>query len=68
MPTWSEENPLEGIMSSLAVPHPLERTVSVAQKLVKIQFILPNIPLDVHELADEDSPVLDSELAALSGC
>ena len=63
-------NPSRRTMCSLAVAHPLKYPISIPQKSVKIQFILPNIPLDVHECGDEDSPrvvLVDSELAFLSG-
>jgi hypothetical protein len=51
--------------SRLLIASPLKRTVSIAQKLVKINFVLPNIPLDIHQLADQDRPVLDLEPAVL---
>jgi hypothetical protein len=54
--------------SSLIVASPLKRAVSVAQELVKIELVLSNIPLDIHELAGEDGPILNFEPAVLGRC
>jgi hypothetical protein len=64
----SPENPLEEpCLPSLATP--LESTVNVVQIIVKINLILHNIPVAVHELADEDGLVFNnSEPAVLRRC
>jgi hypothetical protein len=61
-------NPLkEPCLPSLATP--LESTVNVVQIIVKTNLILHNIPVAVHELADEDGLVLNnSEPAVLRRC
>jgi hypothetical protein len=56
------------VIPSLIAANILKRTLNIAKKLVKIQLILPNIPFDIHELADEDSPVLDFEPAVFGRC
>jgi hypothetical protein len=54
--------------SRLLIAGPLERAVSIAQKPVKIQLVLPDIPLDIHQLADQDCPALDFKPAVFGRC